>query len=386
MKSLFCYLRVATAMSLAPGASALTQEPPTLKLVRDLRIDAVENDLSPIGFLAVAPNGTIAVTQQQDRHLRYFDASGKSLGTFGRQGQGPGEFMNVGRTTWIADTLVVFDVMNRRLTLISPDRKFIRVVSMQVTVSLRPKPGVDSPPAQFSALPTSLAADGSMIVSPSLPQGPAAPDWPGGAKEGSPLVRVDAAGVVQNVVAWRPETKCSVPFDAGGGMGTGFMAIPFCATVLFDYAADGRRLVLSWVEPGAQPQFRVAAFRANGDTLFNRTYSYQQNRIPKAEKDSVLAARSRNPQMRAALEKAQLPEYYPPLSRVLLGADETTWLELTTREGERTWQMLDARGNQSAQLKVPRNLRIAVATRSTIWATETDDDGLQHIVRYRVNR
>ena len=90
--------------------------------------------------------------------------------------------------------------------------------------------------------------------------------------------------------------------------------------------------------------------------------------------------------MREALAKAQLPENYPPLSRVMLGADETTWLELTTREGERTWRMLDARGTPSAQLKVPRNLRIIVATRSTIWATETDDDGLQHVVRFRVTR
>jgi hypothetical protein len=385
MKSLFCYLRVATAMSLAPGASALTQEPPTLKLVRDLRIDAAGNDLSPINFLAVAPNGTIIVTQQQDRNLRYFDASGNSLGTFGRQGQGPGEFMNVGRTMWIADTLAVYDGMNRRLTLISPDRKFIRTVSLQVTISLRPKPGVDTP-AQFSAQPLSLAADGSMIVSPFIREGTPVADWPGGVKEGSPLVRADASGVVQNVVAWRPEIDCSIPFDAGAGMGSGFVAIPFCANLQFDYAADGARVALSWVEPGARPQFRVAAFRANGDTLFNRIYAYQLARIPKAEKDSVVAARSRNPQMRAALEKAQLPDNYPPLSRVMLGADETTWLELTTREGERTWQMLDARGTQAAQLKVPRNLRIMVATRSTIWATETDDDGLQHVVRFRLIR
>jgi len=362
------------------------QEPPALKLVRELRIDAAANDLSPISSLAIAPNGTIVVNQQQDRHLRYFDASGKSLGTFGRQGQGPGEFMNVGRTMWVADTLAVYDGMNRRLTLISPDRKFIRTVSLQLTISLPTKPGVDAPPAHFSATPSSLAADGSMIVSPFIREGSPVPDWPGGAKAGSPLVRVDASGVVQNVVAWRPEIDCSVPFDAGGGMGTGFVAIPFCANLQFDYAADGGRVVLSWVEPGARPEFRVVAFRANGDTLFNRIYPYQPLSIPKAEKDSVVAARSRNPQFREALAKAKLRENYPPLSRLVLGADETTWLELTTREAERTWQMLDARGAQAAQLKVPRNLRIIVATRSTIWATETDEDGLQHVVRFRVTR
>ena len=54
--------------------------------------------------------------------------------------------------------------------------------------------------------------------------------------------------------------------------------------------------------------------------------------------------------------------------------------------GDRTWQTLDDRGNPIGQLKVPRNVRIKVASRAAIWATETDDDGMQHIVRYRIVR
>ena len=380
------WLRIASLVAvLLPGVS-LAQSLPALKLTRELRIDAVEHDLSPIAFLAVAPNGTIVVTQQQDRNLRYFDASGKSLGTFGRQGQGPGEFMNVGRTSWVADTLVVFDGMNRRLTLIAPERKLVRTVPLTITISLRPRPGGDTPPAQFPALPMSLTVDGSMIVSPRVLEGSPVPDWPGGAREGSPLVRVDASGVVQNVVAWRPEISCAVPFDAGAGIGSGYASIPFCAALQIDYAADGARVALSWVESGSRPQFRLAVFRVNGDTLFNRTHAYQPVTITKGAKDTAMAQRSRNPQMREALAKVQLPESYPPLARLLIGTDETMWLEFTTVAGERTWHMLDGRGTPIAQLKVPRNLRIMVATRSNVWAIETDGDDLQHPVRYGISR
>ena len=52
----------------------------------------------------------------------------------------------------------------------------------------------------------------------------------------------------------------------------------------------------------------------------------------------------------------------------------------------RTWQLLDARGNVSGLVNVPRNTQVMVASRDMIWAIETDDDGLQSIVRCRVTR
>ena len=45
------------------------QEPPVLRLTRDLRIDAAEHDLTPItppGGMTVGPDGTIAFSQNQD--------------------------------------------------------------------------------------------------------------------------------------------------------------------------------------------------------------------------------------------------------------------------------------------------------------------------------
>lgn len=362
-----------------PGA----QEPPTLRLTRELKIDAGEHDLSPITFVAVAPNGTIVVNQQQDRQLRYFDAAGKSLGSFGRNGQGPGEFMMLGRMVWLADTLAVNDGNTRRFTLISPSREFVRTVSTQVSMSIRPNPAADAP--RFNGVPFNLVADGSFVLSVPIRDGVPQPPWPGGAKGGSPLVWVDSTGVFRNIIAWRPEIDCTVPFDAGRG-GRGFAAIPFCPMLLQEFSADGGRVGLSWVEPGDRPSYRVAVFRVNGDTVFNRSFAFRPLRISQAVKDSTVAARSRNPQLAQALQNATLPETYPPVARFLLGADETTWIELTEPEGDRTWNVLDGRGTPIAEVKVPRNVRVMVASRAAIWAIETDDDGLQHVVRYRVSR
>jgi hypothetical protein len=150
---------------------------------------------------------------------------------------------------------------------------------------------------------------------------------------------------------------------------------------------DGSRIALSSIEASGRPAYRVAVLRVNGDTVFNRTYQYQPIPIPNAAMDSAVRTRSRiGPEAAAVLAKVKLPGAYPPLERVLLGRDETTWLEIYPLGEQRTYHELDARGNPAGVITLPRNVRVMVASRDTIWATETDEDGLQHIVRYRVAR
>jgi hypothetical protein len=83
---------------------------------------------------------------------------------------------------------------------------------------------------------------------------------------------------------------------------------------------------------------------------------------------------------------AKLPANYPPLARVMLGRDDTVWLERFSISGDREWLMLDGQGSVAGRFTVPRSIVLAVASRDQVWAIETDDDGLQHIVRYRVSR
>ena len=142
-------------LSCALVTAVYGQEPAEWRITRDLKIDAAENDLSPISFIAVATNGTIAVSQQQDRQVRFFNASGKFLGSFGRGGQGPGEFMRLGRMVWLADTLAINDGSNRRYTLISPSRDFVRTVSTQVSMSMRSSPTVNE--TRFTGLNRSFS-------------------------------------------------------------------------------------------------------------------------------------------------------------------------------------------------------------------------------------
>jgi hypothetical protein len=387
MKAVQCLAVGAMGMSMSLTVSA--QDPPTLRLTRDLRIDAARHNLTaitPPGGLSVGRDGTIAFSQNQDGTIRYFDANGASLGTFGRRGQGPGEFQQVVRLTWIADTLVVSDQINRRLTSITPDRKLVRTIPWLSAVSMPSRSANDAPRFRVG-FPRMRYADGSQLLSVTVAVGSPTPDWPGGEKPGVPIIRVDSTGAFQRLVAWSPRQPCDIPWDAGSGMGSGTMPVPFCAQVIEEVAPDGSRMLLAFPETGAAPSFRVVALGATGDTLFARSFRYQPVSISRSVRDSARATRARGSQsQREAAARLPIPESYPPVARVIAGRDETSWIELYVAGGGRLWHVVDATGAVIGKVAMPPDNQLMVVSRSALWAIETDADGLQHIVRYRVTR
>src|SRR5262245_24840967 len=66
--------------------------PPVLRVTREMRIDGNAANLVTPGWILLLRDGRIAVSQTQDRSVLFFDSTGRSVGKFGRQGEGPGEF------------------------------------------------------------------------------------------------------------------------------------------------------------------------------------------------------------------------------------------------------------------------------------------------------
>jgi hypothetical protein len=72
-------------------------------------------------------DGRIAVANNRAPDIRVFSSSGEHLRTFGRRGEGPGEFDSpVLMGTLPGDTLVVVDRSLRRVDLFHPDEGFIK--------------------------------------------------------------------------------------------------------------------------------------------------------------------------------------------------------------------------------------------------------------------
>src|SRR5690606_5565248 len=104
-------------------------------------------------------DGTIVVGDAAAKEVRYFDSDGSYRLTVGREGQGPGEFLDVSLTGAVGDTVVVWDSRQSRLTFIGPDGAVERVVPVSRSdgESITPRVlGVFSDGTVAAAFPTTL--------------------------------------------------------------------------------------------------------------------------------------------------------------------------------------------------------------------------------------
>lgn len=95
--------------------------------------DAAEEALlaEPIA-LVCGPGGTRYVLDGKDARVLRFDADGTFLGSFGRQGAGPGEFASPTDLTILPDNnLLVADSGNSRLSRFTPEGGFLDSVTLQ---------------------------------------------------------------------------------------------------------------------------------------------------------------------------------------------------------------------------------------------------------------
>lgn len=82
--------------------------------------------------LVCGPDGTRYILDGKDARILRFAPDGSYLGSFGRQGEGPGEFQNLTGMTLMPDgDLLVADDGSRRLSRFSVDGEFLGSVTLQ---------------------------------------------------------------------------------------------------------------------------------------------------------------------------------------------------------------------------------------------------------------
>jgi hypothetical protein len=73
------------------------------------------------------PDGTIVVGDAKAHEVRFFDANGRFLRSFGRNGSGPGEFLYFSTLErYSGDTLMVIDYEGGRSNIFDPEGRYVR--------------------------------------------------------------------------------------------------------------------------------------------------------------------------------------------------------------------------------------------------------------------
>lgn len=118
--------------------------------------------------------GQLVAVDRSEPAVRVFGPDGDHLTGFAQRGQGPGEVaMPWGGFPYPGDSIAVFDLASRRISVFDGDGRFGR--SVTVAVSFTPRPGTI--PSQSCCQVTGVLADGSFLVHPpdEIPNEPGPP-------------------------------------------------------------------------------------------------------------------------------------------------------------------------------------------------------------------
>jgi hypothetical protein len=149
-------------------------------------------------------------------------------------------------------------------------------------------------------------------------------------------------------------------------------------------APHGRRfafLETDMTRRGGGGTFALTVLRPTGDTVLARTYPFDRIPMSRQVEDSIVT--SLRPELRDTA-RTRMNGQFSPVTAVVLGLDDTIWLQLHETATGIPCTMLDDRGQPILTIVLPRRSDLVQANRGMIWAVERDGDDVPSIARYRI--
>lgn len=369
------------------GSDAGSDQTPEWTLRRDVVIGSVDHPVYAFsGVRAVlADEDHVYVLLIQEALVRVFTRSGEFVREYGREGEGPGELLMPSGMGWHGSRLWVANWGSKRFT-------FFDVESGEAkAVPFRP----DVPPTLYAGgwAPEAVLSNGHLVGSPHLSSMAITQGFVSHAER----IVTDTAGVVRDTLAVLSAAGHTGEITAGLAERTWlFLLHPLPEDDMIAFAPDGSEAVLvnrtSW-EGSGPAVFDVTKIDHRGDTLFRRRIPYEPRPVPDGfydqqveddlERGRYVNARAYANALREFLEQRR---YFPPVTRLRVGADGRTWLAGPDVDGERVWLVLDGTGSTRGQVRLPARSHMAFANESEGWVIERDALDIPYVVRYEILR
>ncbi|MCY3678344.1 MAG: hypothetical protein F4Z31_18140 [Gemmatimonadetes bacterium] len=348
----------------ASGEQWTLPSPPVLEIGRG-EGDGPGSDL--FGAIAHAirlSNGHIAVADRHAQEIRVFDDAGDHVFTFGRPGEGPGEFTTLWSIAELAgDTIAAIDPLGGRVSLFNSAGVFGR------SFPIPRLPGASAPNV------IGWLADGTLLIS-ALTRSPSRDT-----RDQSThfLYAVDPHGEILGTLGEYP----------GSPLGSNGLALGFASRA--EFAAGGS---LAWV--GQSGRFEVVAHDRTGAVRRIVRLDREPRAVTQPEIDEAQAAVERSLQGASgpAVERILATEYashHPVHGALLADKAGNLWVNryrhhLLEDAGPPEWDVFDAEGRLVGYLATPSDFEITDIGADFVLGFHTDELGVQTVRMYRLVR
>jgi hypothetical protein len=384
-------------LTAAPAHRSSAQSVPALRnsaqlsAVEELRIgntDDPDKGFSWIASIDVADDGTVFVLDSKECHVRVFDASGRLITTFGRRGQGPGEFTSPVAVGALGDSVWVNDAGNRRISFFTRTGKLISSVPLGVASvgTGRLNAWVTGAVPRRNHTFVSVPGTGSFQLDASVDS------------LRIPRLLFDTTGTVIDTLGWSMQHELKATKAQIGESWAAYRPLQFSSYPKTVDADTMRVIVEQGPVSAAEGRLHITRVDDRGKAIWTRQYSYVPRRVTRDRTEERIAAFAKSSfskngalipgatdAVRAALT---FPDYFAAASRVLLGKDGTVWLGRGDQRDDETprWIVIDASGKVRGDVALPKNAVLpAIHVRGDrVWVPLNDNSGALWIGRFRI--
>ncbi|GMV03987.1 MAG: hypothetical protein AMXMBFR53_02690 [Gemmatimonadota bacterium] len=353
-----------------PGTLGAQSSPERLQAVR--RFGSLDGPLAftEIGSL-VAVDTVLWVAQSREHVIRVVTKTGRLLQTLGGRGDGPGEYRRIDNLAFVDGEIVATDLGQRRSTFYDPAGKVLRTAPL--------------PPAPTWGLMRWLGApyaavSGRMVLTASVP----------GVGEDAarlPVVLADSRGQVLDTLAWFDQNQVGVMIERDGRR-VGFRH-PLQRQELHSVSSDGRSFV-GYEQRG--DSLSVTWYDLARGTRATRRVLAPPVRVPRAYADSTwravmetFNARGFSFTLREVQAGMRFPATWPAANTVQAVPGGGAWLREPAFGGRAvTWRFLHRTLPVHILVRLDPSARILDQDERFVWATVTDEYGVDYIVAYPV--
>lgn len=280
------------------------------------------------------------VVDSDAAELRVFDKSGVHIRTIGREGRGPGEFLQVSGVLLSEDSLLVLDGAMQRLSVLTTDGQVVRTVELEPT-------GDPYFPLRLYRLMGTL--DGNLVLM--------AKAWPSDMRP-QPVTYWDAG----ETLLYTPDGKRKGVVGEPSGMDTYSTPQRAGGVVYGRYSSGAVANQTIAMTDGGSPEFRMY------DRVGPPRAVVRWN-VPRVRVNADIVQEFRevrgDPQWGAA-------EYNPVVSNLIGDSEGSIWVEpwsdrwAESSNRQRAWQVFSDDGRWLGEVMVPSHLRPEVINRTSV--------------------
>jgi len=314
--------------------------------------------------------GSVYVCDYKANNIKKFDSSGNYVKTIGRMGQGPGEFNMPFEITVADNRLIVWDMGNTRLCILTTDGEFIKSVKV-----LRD----EGRPLKMRALP-----NGDVIIELEKIY------YGDGNKPQDCIIGLYSSDLEKKKTLYAQQVLRN-KYKRIESMFTNIPQ-PFSPLVCWDVSPDGKIVI------GYPKEYEIDFYDCTKGQLSSFSHKYNPIRVTENDKEAFFAGMTsssggvvKQGAPDHIIKNTEFPRFKPAFREIIVDSDGNilVWpYRNNVKEESRFIDAFDPDGKFIGNIQITGEIsfpRRAIIQEGTFWSVKTDEEGLIKVIKYRIS-